>query len=268
MTWLAACTTRQSMEPGVELAPYFVGPPARGGELRGRAIVGTGLASLLAIAVFIAILPLSSLLCVAGMGATCMGIAAVASRRKGAPTIIPEDIADPVLRVTYRELLSARLGLERALLDAPGFAQSARSLRDRSDAAVRLCGRLAPAMNRAHAYLATGDASRPGHDAAELRTKAASTADPPSAHDLRAAAAACERELATRRALEGARDRTQARLDFVLASLRAFTARITNQQTLEDERLALASESVSEHVEGLDRELAAIESTLDPDLAA
>ncbi len=48
----------------------------------------------------------------------------------------------------------------------------------------------------------------------------------------------------------------------MLASLRAFTAAVVKQQTAEDEQLALAGESIAEHVESVRQELGVLESAL------
>lgn len=250
------------MESGLEPAQRSDATVVPPGGPRSEAVWGMGLVSVVAFLFFMALLPLSSLLYVAGVGASFVGLAAI-PWPKTRSIVFPEDIFDPVLRETYRAILAARGQLERALEDAPGLASSAPSLNKRCVDAVRLCARFALVANRLHVYLTANAAARIATEVAQLRSKATTTRDPSTARDLGKAAAAYERQLATCEELVQTRDRIRARLDLVLASLRSFIAAVVKQQATEDEQLALAGESLSEHVDEVRDELAVLESALE-----
>jgi hypothetical protein len=204
---------------------------------------------------------------VGGFVATCAALAAAPwPNREGG--VYPEDIADPQLRFTYSSILSARDELEIAIANAPGYASAAQSVKQRCSEAVRLCARVAPIANRLYGYLATQETWAAARHAADLRMKARTSTDAVTSRTLAQAAAACERQLASCEELSRTRDRIHARLELVLASLRSFTATVVKQQTLEDEQLALAGETVAEHVDSVREELAVLESALDLDAAA
>jgi hypothetical protein len=216
----------------------------------------------------LAMLPFSSMLCLATFGASCVAFAAIPRPRHGSDTLFPQDIHDPALRNTYARILTARSDLEYVLVGAPGFAASARSLGERCDEAVRICARVVPVANRVHAYLSVNDAWRVAHEAALLRSSSAVTQDEVAARNFAQAADAYDRQLALCDELARTRDRIQARLDLVLASLRSFAAAVVRQQVAEDEQLAVAGESIAENVEGVRRELEVLESALELDAAA
>ena len=254
------------MESGLQLAQCSDTTVAPPGCARSEAVAGVGLVAVVAFILLISLLPLSSMLYVAGVGASFVGLAAIPWPKRPA-IVFPEDILDPVLRETYRAILEARGQLQRALEDAPGLASVAPSLNKRCADAARLCARMAQVANRLHVYLSANEASRIAVEVAELRAKAAGTRDPSTARDLGKAAAAYERQLAACKELVQTRGRIRARLDVVLASLRSFTAAVVKQQATEDEQLALAGESLSEHVDGVRDELAVLEAALEPGAA-
>lgn len=223
-----------------------------------RVTAAASIASTLAIPFIIALLPFASVMCIAGFVASCMALAALPWPRDR--YLSPDDVADPMLRHTYVAILGAREQLEDVLARAKGFKSSAPELRQRCNEAIALCARIAPVANRLHAYIAENEPWETAREAALLRSRATATKDDETARNLRLAAEAYERQLAAYDELARTRDRIQARLDLVLASLRSFAAAVVKQQTLEDEDFALAGESVSEQVDGVQRELAVLES--------
>ena len=232
-----------------------------------EAICGGGLVAVIAVVFFMSLLPLSSILWLTGVGASFAGLAVV-SRARSSAMVVPEDILDPVLRETYRAIHAARGELERTLAGAPGLASAAPSLNARCADAVQSCARIVPIANRLHAYLSSHEEWQIAREAAQLRLKAASIRDESIVRDLGNAAAAYDRQLAVCEELARTRERIQARLELVLASLRSFTATVVKQQVAEEEQVALAGESLSEHVDGVRQELAVLESALELDLAA
>jgi hypothetical protein len=230
-------------------------------------LVGTGVTAAVAISFLLALLPISSVLCIGGFIVTCAALAAVPwSRRDG--LVFPEDISDPQLRETYMSILAARSELETALACAPGLGKARRAIEGRCDEAVRACSRVAPVTNRLHAYLAWNEPWMIAREAKDLRARADAARDHTTARSLAQAAAACERQLASCETLMRTRERIQARLELVLTSLRAFTATVVKQQTLEDEELAVAGDSVADHVDGVRDELATLEDALAHEAAA
>lgn len=216
---------------------------------------------------FLTAVPLAMMLWLVGAGACCAVLAAIPWPNRDPSQILTDEIADPVLRGTYSAILAARRELELALANAPGLTGVARSVSGRCDDAVRICARAAPVANRLHAYLSFHDTWEIAREAAELRARATSTRDAMTARNLTLAAEACEQQIAMCDDLIRTRDRIQSRLDHVLASLRAFGAAIVKQQTAEDEQVALAGESIAEHVDGVRQELGELESALQLDAA-
>lgn len=223
---------------------------------------GAGFVGALAFSFFLSTLPLSAMLWLVSAGISCAVLASIPWPGRGEAIVFPEDIADPVLRRTYSAVLAARSELELALANAPGFASAASSLNERCNEAVRMCARVAPVVNRLHAYLSAHDAWEIAREAAQLRVRATSARDEETARNFSQAAIACEQQLAAWEDLTRMRERIQSRLDNVLAALRAFTAAVVKQQTTEDEQLALAGESIAEHVDSVRQELGVLESAL------
>lgn len=245
------------MRTGLELARV-----ADDSLLRGkRAAIGAGIALAVTLPVMIAMVPFTSLLYVSGFVATCAALAAAPWPRRD-PDVYPEDICDLQLRQTYCAILGAREELEIALANAPAYAATSASLQQRCQEAVRLCARVAPVANRLHAYLSQQEMWMLARQASDLRARSQATTDATAARTLAQAAAAYERQIASCEELTRTRDRIQARLELVLASLRGFAATVIKQQTLEDEQLALAGETVTEHVDGVREELSVLESAL------
>lgn len=220
-----------------------------------------GVFGVAAFPLILAALPLTTVLWLVGTGVSCAVLASIPWPRRD-ETIFPEDIVDLELRSTYSAILAARRELEVALSNAAGFASAASSLNEYCDDALRMCARIAPVANRVHAYLSAHDTWELAREAAQLRVRATSTPDEVTARDLAQAAAASEQQLAACEELTRTRERIQARLDNVLASLRAFTAAVVKQQTAEDEQLALAGASIAEHGDSVWQELGVLESAL------
>lgn len=241
---------------------------ARRRDTHSSVALALGWFGIVALPFVVAALPLSILAWLVGGGVTCAVASALPWPKRGETLVFPDDIADPVLRATYNAILGARTELAVALASAPGFASVRESLNARCDEAVRACARVAPVANRVHAYLTTHDTWEIAREAAQLRVRANSARDQATAHNLTQAAAACEQQVASCDDLMRARDRIQSRLDNVLASLRAFTVAVIKQQTVEDEQVAIAGDSISEYVDGVRQELGALESALQLDAAA
>lgn len=249
------------MQSGLELTHSSNARLACRRDARSRAALALGAFSVAMFPFVLATLPLSTLLWLAGAGVSCAVFASLPWPKRE-ETILPDDIADPALRITYSAILAARGELELALSNAPGFANTASSLNERCNDAVRTCARVASVANRLHAYLSAHDTWEIARDAAQLRARATSTRDEATARNLAQAAAASEQQLAACEDLTRTRERIQSRLDNVLASLRAFTAAVVKQQTAEDEQFALAGESITEHVDSVRQELGVLESAL------
>jgi len=174
--------------------------------------------------------------------------------------LLPEAIVSLEARQTYRAILGAFAEIERIAHATP----SATSMRviDRCRSAVELCARVAVLGNPIQRYL---DGHQPEHLRSELDRLRAHTevaADERTISDLSRATAARARQLATYEEMRAMRDRIQARLELVHASLESFAAQLLKLQVVEEEDLAFADETVTERIDGISEELDILESTL------
>lgn len=253
------------MRPGTQLMRIPRVDLAKQERTRAQRMWWSGLLGAFAVTLFAATLPATSLLWLAAIGTSGIALASMTWSRRAPDTVFLEDIHDPGIRDTYLALLYARAELESALDAAPGFVASATEMRQQCADAVRLCSRIVTVSNRMYGYLSGNDMWRIAREAALLRTKSKTTRDEVASRAFSQAAAAYDRQVKSCDELMQMRDRIQARLDLVLASLRSFTAAVVRQQTIEDEHFALAGESLTDKVDGVREELAILESAFEGD---
>lgn len=253
------------MRPGAQLVPIPRVDIVQRERARAQRMWWSGLLGAFAVTLFAATLPATSLLWLAAIGTSGIALASMTWSKPDPDALFLEDILDPGIRDSYVALLYARAELESALDAAPGFAASAAEMRQQCADAVRLCGRIVKVSNRMYSYLSGNDMWRIAREASLLRTKSKTTRDAVAASAYSQAATAYDRQVKSCDELMQMRDRIQARLDLVLASLRSFTAAIVRQQTIEDEQLALAGETLTDKVDVVREELAVLASALDVD---
>jgi hypothetical protein len=227
------------------------------------------LAGVLAIGAFLVGLPLLSL-CVLATGSVAAVVTSSASRLRGAGpgTVAPELITSREARAAYQGVLLAFDEIDRALASSGQLRSSVAPVLARGRAAVLLCGRTALLVNPLQHYLDTHDPLRLRAELERLRARAEAASDDQAASAWSHATAARVRQLATYDEMHAMRDRIISRLELGRAALEAFAATIVRLQVVDQEQLLLAGESMTEHLDGVDDELAALESALATDLAA
>lgn len=236
------------------------------------ALYGFGATALLAMGFLTAGLPLISM---------CMlAVAAVSSLALGSPAGVAHDTGDSAqgrwvahenivaseAHAGYCAILLGFADVERALTDAPRLRTQLASVIERCRAAVALSGRIALLANPLQRYLDTHDAGAIRLALDRLRARAESTTDDVTIAALGHAAAARGRQLAILDQIAAQRDRISARLALIHAALEAFAATIVKLQSLDDEQIVLAGESVTDQLAEIGDDLAVLESALDPDL--
>jgi len=219
---------------------------------------------------FAATILLSFVLLVVGMPVISAALIAASSAStlallKATPKLsrsrmLPETIVSLDARQTYRAILEAFSEIERIARATP----SAASMRviERCRSAVELCARVAVLGNPLQRYL---DGHHPEHLRGELERLRAHTevvADERTLSDLSRATAARARQLATYEEMRAMRDRIQARLELVHASLESFAAQLLKLQVVEEEDLVFADQTVTERIDSITEELDILESTL------
>jgi hypothetical protein len=258
-------------DPRFALTPIIL-PAARANQsvppphsILGR---GVGISGALAAGGLLAGFPLFSLCALATVGMIAVAVVAGARTRGDAQLVWPDSIASHEARESYHGLLLALSDVQRALAVAPRLRSSIAPVIERSRAAVLLCGRLAKLSNPLQRYLDAHDPVVIRAELERLRRRAAIAADETTAAIWIHATGARARQLATYEQMLATRDRILARLELVRASLESFSAMIVQLQVAGEEELALAGESVVDHLAGIDDELGALEVALGSDLAA
>jgi hypothetical protein len=224
------------------------------------------IAGAVAIGSFLLGLPLLSI-CVLATGGVVAVVAgsAIRTRTGGPRPIAPDEIASHEAREAYRNVLAASLEVERAIAASPQLRSSVAPVLERSRAAMLLCGRTALLANPLQEYLDSHDPARLRIELERLRARAEAATDDQAAAAWSHATSARVRQLATYEQMRAMRDRIVARLELVRAALEAFAAMIVRLQVSGEEQLLIAGESVIEHLDGVDQELAAFASALAAD---
>lgn len=177
----------------------------------------------------------------------------------------PEDVASGELRSIYRSILLELADVERVLAEAPRLGSLMASALDQARGAVALSGRLALLGNPLQRYFDRHDRSFVSAELERLRERTAEATDQAAATAWKQAAAARARQLAIHDEMAAQRDRIHARLELVRASLERLSAMIAKLQILDEEQIVLASDSVTEQLEGLGEDLATLESVVAAD---
>jgi hypothetical protein len=226
-------------------------------------------AGVLAIGSFLVGMPLLSL-CVLATSSIAAVVAGSTSRLRGAgrQAIAPDAIISHEAREAYRGVLIAFAEIERVLVTSTRLRSSVAPVLERGRAAVLLCGRTAVLANPLQQYLDRHDPVRMRAELERLRSRAEAATDDQEASSWSHATAARARQLSTYEEMRTMRDRIVARIELVRATLESFAATIVRLQAVDEEQLLHAGESMAEHLDGVDDELAALESALATDLAA
>jgi hypothetical protein len=248
----------------ISLAPSHPGPRF--------ALYGFGATALLAMGFLTAGLPLISMcmLAVAAVSSLAIGgaVTAAADPRDDAQTrwVPHEAIVASEAHAGYCAVLLGFADLERALADAPRLRKSLASVIERCRAAVALSGRIALLANPLQRYLDTHETVAIQMALDRLRARAEVASDDATVAALGHAACARMRQLVVLEQIAAQRDRICARLALVHAALEAFAATIVKLQSLDDEQIVLAGESVTDQLAEIGGDLEILESALGPAL--
>lgn len=250
-------------------APALVPPIRPGFRLdppRPAVAPGLGLAGAIVVASFLAGLPLLSL-CVLGVGGVAAVVRGTLTRLRGPSVeqVALDTIASREAREAYQSTLLAFADVQRALAASARLRSSMAPVLERSRAAVVMCGRMAQLASPLQRYLDVHDPAVIRAELERLRARAEAASDDLAASAWSHATAARARQLAVHEQMTALRDRIVARLELVRAALESFTAMIVRLAVVDEEQLILAGESMAEHLNGVDDELAALESALATD---
>lgn len=239
--------------PPAPLAPLAV-HDVRDWSLRAFAAVGV-----LAFVLLLAGMPIVSAALIAASSASTLAIVRLTpGPYRG--RIGPDAIVSLEARQTYRAILDAFAEIERTLAATP--TPSSKRVSERCRSAVDLCARVATLGNPLQRYLDTHHPELLRLELERLRVRTELAADERTVSDLSRATAARARQLATYDDMHAMRERIQARLELVHASLESFAAQLLKLQVVEEEDLALADQSIAERIDGIGDELDVLEAAL------
>jgi len=175
----------------------------------------------------------------------------------------PDDVQDPAVRSTVRELWVARNELARvvggASLQVRGYVgMIVSSLGQLESQAGELVGR-ADLLGR---YLATVSPALVETEVARLRAESVATDDPEARKQFEQALASRQEQLKALEDIKDARDRVSGTLSKVVAALQALPAKVVRMQVMDAESLTAVSGDVNRELDTLSNEVSAFEETL------
>jgi len=175
----------------------------------------------------------------------------------------PDEMKDPAVRSTVRELWIARNELARVIGEASpqvrgyvGIVIS--SLGQLESHAAELVGR-ADLLGR---YLATVSPNLVETEVARLRAESVATDDPEARHQFEQALASRQEQLKALEDIKDAHDRVNGTLSKVVAALQALPAKVVRMQVMDAESLNAVSGDVNRELDTLNNEVSAFEETL------
>jgi hypothetical protein len=188
-----------------------------------------------------------------------VGPALVAATCDRPRRVNPEAIASSEVRAAYRSILLRLAEVEIALAEAPRLKNVMATAIERARAAVALSGQIALLANPLHRYLDNHSESLVRSELGRLGERSEAATDEAAVTAWSQASAARARQLSIHGQIAAQQDRIHARLELVNAGLEAFSATIARLHALDEEQVMLASESVTDRLDGLGEELAALE---------
>jgi hypothetical protein len=231
---------------------------------------GFFVAGLLAMALFLGGAPLLSMCILAAstLSSFAIGSVLVAAVSDKPRRVAPEDIASSELRAAYRSILLRLAEVERALAEAPRLETLMATALERARAAVTLSGQIALLANPLHRYLENHNESFVRSELQRLGERSRATTDEAAVTTWSRAAATWARQLSLHGQIAAQHDRIHARLELVNAGIATFSATIAKLHAADEEQVMLAGDAVTDPLDGLGEELAALESALEVDAAA
>ena len=175
----------------------------------------------------------------------------------------PDEMKDPAVRSTVRELWIARNELARVIGEASpqvrgyvGIVIS--SLGQLESHAAELVGR-ADLLGR---YLATVSPSLIETEVSRLRAESVATDDPEARRQFEEALTSRKEQLRALDDIKDAHDRVNGTLSKVVAALQALPAKVVRMQVMDAESLNAVSGDVNRELDTLNNEVSAFEETL------
>jgi hypothetical protein len=230
-----------------------------------RAMAAFGLAGALSVAMLLAGLPLVSM----GIVALATTVFVVATKASAAARALrsaalppPEAIVAFDLREVYRAILALYGEIERGIAGTRRLRSAIDPMLERCMAAVEMCGRMALLSNPLEHHLDAHDPRALRVEIERLGARCAATADEDVVRVLRAAIAARTRELANLEQMTVMRERIVARLELCRATLAAFSATIMKLHIADEEQAAVATSSVTDHLDTVAEKLEILETVL------
>jgi hypothetical protein len=230
-----------------------------------RAMAAFGLAGTLSIAMLLAGLPLVSM----GIVAVATTVFVVATKASAAARALrsaalppPEAIVAFDLREVYRAILALYGEIERGIACTRRLRSAIDPMLERCMAAVEMCGRMALLSNPLEHHLDAHDPRALRVEIERLGARCAATTDEDAVRVLRAAIAARTRELANLEQMTVMRERIIARLELCRATLAAFAATIMKLHIADEEQAAVATGSVTDHLDTVAEKLEILETVL------
>jgi hypothetical protein len=175
----------------------------------------------------------------------------------------PDDVRDPAVRATVRELWVARNELARVVSEANpqvrGYvAVIISSLGQLESHAAELVGR----ADLLGSYLATVSPALVETEVARLRAESVATDDREARGQFEQALASRQEQLRALEDIKDARDRVNGTLSKVVAALQALPPKVVRMQVMDAESLTAVSGDVNRELDTLNNEVSAFEETL------
>ncbi|MBX3160433.1 MAG: hypothetical protein KF773_30995 [Deltaproteobacteria bacterium] len=233
---------------------------------------GIGIAGLLSVTLFLAELPILSMLVIALVATSTLVIGssvAFASWSQRPPRPVAVEAVSPgEAREAYRAILHSFAEVERAANEATRIHTTVGPALERSRAVVQRSGKMAMLANPLQRYLESHERNAIPLELDRLRIRTETSRDDAVVGALSRAAAARSHQLAIHDELIAMKSRICSRLELVRATLDAFAAAIVKLHVVDEEQAAVGSSSVVDDLDGIGEDLDALASALESDLAA
>jgi hypothetical protein len=185
-------------------------------------------------------------------------------RKKPARLPAPQSVADPRLQALITDVAKTRAEVDRIVREMPDRVR--RSLERTLVALTELEGHAAQLIERAgelDGFLTTTLLDEARADAAQLRERAAATSDETTRREYGLAADAARDRVSSIEALATSRDRVQANLERIRATVKAVPSKLVRIRTLDNEASDALTGDVGNELDGMNIDLKAFEDTLE-----
>jgi hypothetical protein len=175
----------------------------------------------------------------------------------------PDEVKDPAVRSTVRELWVARGELARVIAEASpqvrGYVGMIIASLGQLESHAKELVQRADLLGR---YLATVSPGVVETEVARLRAESVATDDPQARAQFEQALSSRQEQLKALEDIKDARDRVSGTLSKVVAALQALPAKVVRMQVMDAESLDAVSGDVNRELDTLNNEVSAFEDTL------